>query len=154
MSGSDTIITMGGRKGRKVSKLLSLHVENEAPVRSLRYRRPRVTPLSPPENSNWGQEEEEKTPPVYQSNDSGYLGDSTPPGSEPDWSVELFSNFDLFSIIPVGSSGHRSQAGGMTGSSKPNMKVWSREKVGVSRFRSCLDSEDPTMWTITVLSGS
>ena len=151
MSGSDTIITMGGRKGRKVSKLLSLHVENEAPVRSLRYRRPRVTPLSPPENSNWAREEEEKTPP---SNDSGYLGDSTPPGSEPDWSVDLFSNFDLFSIIPAGSSGHRSQAGGMTGSFKPNMKVWSREKVGVSRFRSCLDSEDPTMWTITVLSGS
>jgi hypothetical protein len=89
MSCSDTIITMGGRKGRKVSKLLSLHVENEGPVRSLRYRRPRVTPISPPRqsatsgDSNWSQAET----PVYLSNDSGYLGDSTPspPGSEPDW---------------------------------------------------------------------
>jgi len=87
MSASDTIITMGGRKGRKVSKLLSLHVENEGPVKSLRYRRPRVTPLSPPDqsvssgDSNWSQVET----PVHLSNDSGYLGDSTPPGSEPDW---------------------------------------------------------------------
>ena len=95
MSGSDTIITMGGRRGRKVSKLLSLHVENEAPAKSLRYRRPRVTPLSPPEQprspreNNWSQE---KTP-VFHSNDSGYQGDSTPPGSEPDWSVDFFFQF-------------------------------------------------------------
>ena len=88
MSGSDTIITMGGRRGRKVSKLLSLHVENEGPVKSLRYRRPRVAPLSPPEqtispgDSRWSQE---KTPNHHLSNDSGYTGDSTPPGSEPDW---------------------------------------------------------------------
>ena len=97
MSGSDTIITMGGRKGRKVSKLLSHHVENEGPVRSLRYRRPRVSPLSPPSEdlspgeSSWAQE---KTP-VHLSNDSGYLGDSTPPGSEPDWSVGLIYKFSI-----------------------------------------------------------
>ena len=97
MSGSDTIITMGGRKGRKVSKLLSLHVENEGPVRSLRYRRPRVTPLSPPDQpvspggANWSQVET----PVHLSNDSGYLGDSTPPGSEPDWSVGLIYKFSI-----------------------------------------------------------
>ena len=103
MSGSDTIITMGGRRARKVSKLLSLHVENEAPVRSLRYRRPRVTPLSPPqqavtpEDSNWTKVQT----PVYLSNDSGYMGDSTPspPGSDPDWSVGLFAQLS-FSNIP------------------------------------------------------
>ena len=109
MSGSDTIITMGGRKGRKVSKLLSLHVENEGPVRSLRYRRPRVTPLSPPqqsatpEDSNWTKAQ--PPPPLYLSNDSGYMGDSTPspPGSGPDWSVYLFEkfSFDNFPFLQV-----------------------------------------------------
>ena len=109
MSGSDTIITMGGRKGRKVSKLLSLHVENEGPVRSLRYRRPRVTPLSPPqqsatpEDSNWTKAQ--TPPPLYLSNDSGYMGDSapSPPGSEPDWSVDLFEkfSFDNFPFLQV-----------------------------------------------------
>ena len=101
MSGSDTIITMGGRRGRKVSKLLSLHVENEGPVKSLRYRRPRVAPLSPPVqavspgDSTWSQEET----PHHLSTDSGYMGDSTPPGSEPDWSVNIFTNSILQILI-------------------------------------------------------
>ena len=132
MSGSDTIITMGGRKGRRVSKLLSHHVENEGPVRSLRYRRPRVTPLSPPDQalspgeSCWAQE---KTP-VQVNNDSGYLGDSTPPGSEPDWSVGLFDEITFY-FVPAGSSGRGNLVarGGITIS--PNMTVGSLVRAGV-----------------------
>ena len=49
MPGEETVITMGGRRGRKVSKVLSLHVENEARTHSLRRRRAPVclSPLTP-----------------------------------------------------------------------------------------------------------
>jgi len=75
MPGEETVIRMGGRRGRKVSKVLSLHVENEARVGSLRRRRAAVSPLSPlstPEDQ------------LLLSSDSGYTGGSTP-GSDPDW---------------------------------------------------------------------
>jgi len=75
MPGEETVIRMGGRRGRKVSKVLSLHVENEAGAGSLRRRRAAVSPLSPlstPEDQ------------LLLSSDSGYTGGSTP-GSDPDW---------------------------------------------------------------------
>jgi len=77
MPGEETVITMGGRKGRKVSKVLSLHVENEARTHSLRRRRAPVclsplTPLRTPDDQ------------LLLSSDSGYTGGSTP-DSDPDW---------------------------------------------------------------------
>jgi len=75
MPEEETVIRMGGRRARKVSKVLSLHVENEAGGPSLRRRRVAVSPLSPlrtPDDQ------------LLLSSDSGYTGGSTP-GSDPDW---------------------------------------------------------------------
>jgi len=83
MSGEDTIITMGGRRAKRVSKLLSLHVENEETEPSLRRRRVRVIS---PEDKNLTPDER-----LELSTDSGYLGGSlsssigSTSGSDPDW---------------------------------------------------------------------
>ena len=78
MPTEETVITMGGRKGRKVPKVLSLHVENEARGNSLRRRRAPAC-LSPLSSSLRTPDDQ-----LLMSSDSGYTGGSTP-DSDPDW---------------------------------------------------------------------
>ena len=79
MPGEETVIRMGGRRAKKVSKVLSLHVENEAVGPSLRRRRVAVSPLSPLSTGPGTPDDQ-----LLLSSDSGYTGGSTP-GSDPDW---------------------------------------------------------------------